>query len=189
MAIKRLVIDGFGQVELNNVAFRRDGRIEAQCAPDTTDFATAKVENGMLLAVDNVNRKILFADDSTAPYPIALNYSSEHLYDKAKPGLKNFALDGTEDFLPRLGYLSVGDKFTTNCICYDSAVDTAWVDESAFISALASYATTTLYGGVANDGSIKVSATAPTYGPKLLVVKKTTMPDGQLGVKFQVIAD
>ena len=57
MAIKRLTIDGFGQVELNNVAFRRDGRIEAQCAPDTTDFATAKVENGMLLAVDNIKRK------------------------------------------------------------------------------------------------------------------------------------
>ena len=31
MATKRLVISGYGQVELNNVAFRRDGRIEAQC--------------------------------------------------------------------------------------------------------------------------------------------------------------
>ena len=189
MAIKRLTIDGFGQVELNNVAFRRDGRIEAQCAPDTTDFATAKVENGMLLAVDNINRKVLFADDSTAPYPIALNYSSEHIYDERTPGLKNFALNGKNDFLPRLGYLSVGDKFTTNCICYDSAVDTAWTNESAFISALASFETTKLYGGVSAIGAIKVSATAPTYGPKLLVTKKTTMPDGTLGVKFQVIAD
>ena len=30
MAQKRLVIDGYGQLELNNVAFRRDGRVEAQ---------------------------------------------------------------------------------------------------------------------------------------------------------------
>ena len=189
MAIKRLTIDGYGQVELNNVAFRRDGRIEAQCAPDTTDFATAKLENGMLLAVDNINRKVLFADDSTKPYPIALNYSTEHIYDERTPGLKNFALNGKDDFLPRLGYLAIGDKFTTNCVCYDSAVDTAWTTESAFITALGSIDTTALYGGVADDGSIKVSATEPAFGPKLLVIKKTTMPDGQLGVKFQVIAD
>ena len=31
----RLSKTGYGQVELNNVAFRRDGRIEAQCALDT----------------------------------------------------------------------------------------------------------------------------------------------------------
>ena len=189
MAITRLTIDGYGQIELNNVAFRRDGRIEAQCAPDTTDFATAKVENGMLLAIDNVNRKVLFADDTEAPYPIALNYSSEHLYDERTPGLKSFALNGTKDFYPRLGYLAIGDKFTTNCVGYDSSVDTDWTAESLFIQALGSVATTTLYGGVSDIGVIKISATAPTYGPKLLVTKKTTMPDGTLGVKFQVIAD
>lgn len=185
----RLTINGYGQIELNNVAFRRDGRIEAQCAPDSTDFATAKVENGMLLAVDNINRKVLFADDSTAPYPIALTYSAEHIYDERTPGLKNFALNGKDDFLPRLGYLAVGDKFTTNCVSYDSAVDSTFTDDSAFASALADIGTTPLYGGVGADGAILVSATAPAWGPKLLVTKKTTMPDGQLGVKFQVIAD
>ena len=187
MAIKRLTIDGYGQIELNNVAFRRDGRIEAQYAPDTTDFATAKVENGMLLAVDGVNRKIKFAKDDSLP--IALNYSSEHMYDERNPGLKSFYLDGKEDFLPRLGYLSVGDKFTTNCICYDSAVDTSWTSESAFVSALASYKSTALYGGISPIGAILVSATAPTVGPKLKVIEKTTMPDASLGVKFQVLAD
>ena len=187
MAIKRLTIDGYGQIELNNVAFRRDGRIEAQYAPDTTDFATAKVENGMLLAVDGVNRKIKFAKDDSLP--IALNYSSEHMYDERNPGLKSFYLNGKEDFLPRLGYLSVGDKFTTNCICYDSAKDTSWTSESAFVSALASYKTTVLYGGIISTGAILVSATAPTSGPKLKVSEKTTMPDATLGVKFQVLAD
>ena len=187
MAIKRLTIDGYGQIELNNVAFRRDGRIEAQYAPDTTDFATAKVENGMLLAVDGVNRKIKFAKDGSLP--IALNYSSEHMYDERNPGLKSFYLNGKEDFLPRLGYLSVGDKFTTNCICYDSAKDTSWTSESAFVSALASYKTTVPYGGISSTGAILVSATAPTVRPKLKVIEKTTMPDATLGVKFQVLAD
>ena len=96
---------------------------------------------------------------------------------------------GKEDFLPRLGYLSVGDKFTTNCICYDSAKDTSWTSESAFVSALASYKTTVLYGGISSTGAILVSATAPTVGPKLKVIEKTTMPDASLGVKFQVLAD
>lgn len=186
MATTRLVIDGFGQIELNNVAFRRDGRIEAQCAPDSTDFSVAKVENGMLLAVDNVTRTVGVPSDDSLP--IALNYSAEHIYDERTPGLKSFALNGVGDFYPRLGYLAVGDKFTTNCVSYDSAKDSTWTTESAFISALASYAAAPLYGGIgSDDGSILVSASAPTQGPKLKVVEKTTMPDGTLGIKFQVI--
>ena len=31
MALQRYKIDGYGQLELNAVAFRRSGRIEAQC--------------------------------------------------------------------------------------------------------------------------------------------------------------
>ena len=40
MAVNRYTIDGYGQLEINNCAFRRDGRIEAQCALDDTDFAS-----------------------------------------------------------------------------------------------------------------------------------------------------
>jgi hypothetical protein len=185
MAIKRLTIDGYGQIELNNVAFRRDGRIEAQAKPNATDFSVDKLENGMLLAVDAAKREVKYAVDGTLP--VALNYSAEHIYDERTPGLKDFYLNGTGDFLPRLGYLAVGDKFTTNCICYDSAVDSSWTTESAFISALGTCASTTLYGGISAKGAILVSATAPTEGPKLRVVEKTTMPNGKLGVKFQVL--
>lgn len=177
----RLKIDGFGQIEINNCAFRRDGRIEAQCAPDTTDFATAKLENGMLLAVDAANRTVKFAVDSSLP--IALNYSAEHMYDERTPGLKNFYLNGTDDFFPRLGYLAVGDKFTTNCVSHGEASD------SAFIAALASYKTTKLYGGASSDGSIVVSSSKPSYGPVLEVIEKTTMPDGTLGIKFRCVAE
>ena len=95
MALARLVIDGYGQLELNNAAFRRDGRIEAQCALDSTDFATAPCENGMLLAVDKANKVIKFATD--ASLPIAINYSAEHMYDERANGLKDFKINYRED--------------------------------------------------------------------------------------------
>ena len=182
MAIKRLVIDGFGQIELNNVAFRRDGRIEAQCAPNATDFENVPVENGMLLAVDNVNREVKFAKDGE--FPIALNYSTEHLYDERALGLKNFKLNGKDDFFPRLGYLAMGDKFTTNCLAYD---DGEYADDDALIEALKAYKAAAVYGGACEIGAIKISAEKPTYGPVLRVVDCYTMPDGQFGIKLQVM--
>jgi len=184
MPLKRLSLDGFGQVELNNVAFRRDGRIEAQCGLDATDFETVKAENGMILAVNNIARKVeLF--DADEVYPIGLNYSAEHMYDERTPGLKNFYLDINSGFYPRIGYLAVGDKFTTNCVCYDDAVYTT---EAIFITALAAIGDTPLYGEPSVNGAIEISADAPESGLALLVIGKTTMPDGQLGVKFQVIS-
>ena len=183
MADKRLVIDGFGQVELNQVSFRRDGRVEAQCALDATDFASVPAENGMLLAVDRVNRTVKFPTDDSMP--IALNYTTEHMYDERANALKDFKLErGT--FLPRLGFLSVGELFTTNCICMD---ENAFADEDALAAAttVTALATTPLYGGISAMGAIKVSATKPSAGPVLLVVEKTTMPDGQFALKFQVL--
>jgi hypothetical protein len=64
MALTRFVIDGYGQLELNQVAFRRDGRVEAQCALDDTDFASVPAENGMLLVVDRAAGVIRRADSS-----------------------------------------------------------------------------------------------------------------------------
>lgn len=183
MATKRLVIDGFGQVELNNVAFRRDGRIEAQCAPDATDFASIPVENGMILAVDRANRSVKLPTDTTLP--VALVYSTEHMYDERTPGLKNFRLNGKDDFLPRLGYLSVGDHWFTNTICYDT---TNFATESALIEALKAYKTTPVYGQVDATGAVALTATAPASGLKLKVVNYGTMPDGQKGVQLQVLS-
>ena len=184
MAIKRMVIDGFGQVELNQVAFRRDGRIEAQCALDPVDFEKVSAENGMLLAVDNVSRTVKFPV-ADSDLPIALNYSTEHLYDDRHQALKDFKLDIADGFYPRLGFLAVGDKFTTNCIAFD---DAEFADEDALAEAYAEGEV--LYGGVSESGAILVSGTKPTYGPVLKAVKGTgvgSMPDGQFAVKFQVI--
>ena len=107
------------------------------------------------------------------------------MYDERANALKDFKLErGT--FLPRLGFLSVGELFTTNCICMD---DGEFADEDALATATEATALTTtpVYGGISDNGAIKVSATKPTAGPVLLAVEKTTMPDGQFALKFQVL--
>ena len=154
MAIKRLVIEGFGQIELNNVAFRRDGRVEAQCGLDPVGFKNVPAENGMLLAVDKANRLIKFYNES-ADLPLAINYSTEHMYDERANGLKDFSLKPGQ-LSPRMGYLSVGDLFTTNCLCYN---DSEFATEDALLEALEACGTTPVYCGVSMVGAWLVSKT------------------------------
>ena len=175
----RMTISGYGQVELNNVAFRRDGRIEAQCALSTTDFANVPAENGMILRVKKANHEICFADASAENQLYALNYSSEHMYDERRPGLKNFKIEATNDFLPRVGYLSAGDLWTTNCIDLGS-----YTNAAAVASALASGE---VYASVGTQGAVVLDSAAPSVGPVIQVIKKTTMPDGQDAFQLQVL--
>ena len=185
MALKRFVIDGFGQLELNNVFFRRSGSVEAQCFLDETDFKTVPAENGMLLAVDRVNRTIKFPVEDEK-LPIGLNYTTEHMYDERATGLKNFKLErGT--FLPRIGWPSTGELWTTNCLAYDSE---EFANDDAVMEAVKdreTLAATPVYGGACENGAVKLSKTEPTFGPVLRAVEKTTMPDGQFALKFQVV--
>ena len=166
---KRLKIDGYGQLELNQVAFRRDGRIEAQAKlAEGIEY----VENGMLLAVDPTTRTVKYP--ATGDKFIALNYTSEHMYDeRLAGGLKHFKLD-KDTFCPRLGYLATGDKFTTNCV----SIATATGDYATITEVIAAG----VYGHPSADGTILVNNTAD--GALLRVVGATTMPDGQDAVKF-----
>ena len=175
----RMTISGYGQVELNNVAFRRDGRIEAQCALDTADFANVPAENGMILRVKKADHKICFADASAENQLYALNYSAEHIYDERTPGLKNFKLEAVNDFLPRVGYLAAGDLWTTNCVDLGS-----YASVGAVASALASGA---VYAAVGTQGAVVLDSAAPSVGPVIQVIKKTTMPDGQDAFQLQVL--
>ena len=163
---------GYGQIELNQCAFRRDGRIEAQCKiADGIDY----VENGMILAIDNTKHEVRYP--AAGDYMFGLNYTSEHMYDeRLVGGLKYYKTD-KDSFLPRLGYLAVGDKFTTNTVVYDAAD-----------------ITTMVYGYVkaGDNGYIRLSATEPedaiAGAPLLRVIDaKATMPNGAPAVKFQCI--
>ena len=164
---------GYGQIELNQCAFRRDGRIEAQCKIEGADY----VENGMILAIDNTKREVRYP--AAGDYMFGLNYTSEHMYDeRLVGGLKYYKTD-KDSFLPRLGYLAVGDKFTTNTVVYDDALTI----------------TNAVYGYVkaGDNGYVRLSATDPTNdaiagAPLLRVIDaKATMPNGAPAIKFQCI--
>ena len=172
MALIKLAKDGYGQLELNFAAFRRNGAIEAQCKiADGIDY----IENGMLLAVNRKNRTVGYPTGA-ADEVIALNYTTEHMYDeRLAHGLKHFKLD-KDTFCPRLGYLATGDKFTTNCVAIASATgEKATVEEVK--AALAGNA----YGKVENG---VITLTNEAEGAIVKVVCATTMPDGQFAVKF-----
>lgn len=177
MALQRFVIDGYGQLELNAVAFRRSGRIEAQCKiADGIKF----IENGMLLAVDNVERVVKYAEEGEN-LPIALNYSTEHMYDERHRGLKNFKLDAGS-FLPRMGYQGPGDKYTTNCLAYDTE---EFADDEALKTAVENVKSERLYAKACANGAHQITKEAE--GAVCLVLGATTMPDGQFAVKFQAL--
>ena len=175
MAITQLKKVGHGQLELNQVAFRRDGRIEAQCK---IADGIAYIENGMLLAVNNMNRTVEYVKTGNV-HPVALHYSSEHMYDERANALKDFKLDANS-FLPRMGYLSAGDKYTTNTVCYDDTVyKNVNKDDAEFLAALG---TKPMYAHAHTDGYHLVNETATDA--IAMAVAATTMPDGQNAVKF-----
>ena len=176
MALQRYEIEGYGQLELNAVAFRRSGRIEAQCKiADGIEY----IENGMLLAVDNVERVVKYAEDDSLP--IALNYTTEHMYDERAKGLKHFRLNAGEH-LPRMGYQGAGDKYTTNCLAYD---DAEFADDAALEDAVKNVKSERLYAKACANGAHQITKEAE--GALCLVLAATTMPDGQFAVKFQAL--
>ena len=185
MALKRFGV-GRGQLELNNVFFRREGAIEAQCALDPTKFATegnegnGKVyaENGMILAVDKANGIVTLPGEDEF-LPLALNYSTEHMYDERHKNLGSYYLPaGT--FYPRMGYLKKGEVFTTNCVEYTAE------SEEALRTA---FQTTDFFGIPGATGRIQLVEEAATKDARLVLkaVKYYTMPDGTPGIKFQVV--
>lgn len=87
-------------------------------------------------------------------------------------GLKHFRLDNNT-FLPRLGLLAAGDRFTTNTVDCDYAAIKAGLG------------TTKYYGHASANGYIVVDATATNA--VLQVIEATTMPDGSEALKFVVL--
>ncbi len=189
MALK-LIEQGYGQLELNLVSFPRTGNIVAQYKAGTsfTEDGIKYLENGMLLKVDGKNRCV----DMEAPKAgniYALNYSTEHMYDERTYRLADFKLNPTDDFYPRLGYLSIGDKFTTNCVCYETAkkVAEAWTELKE------AFASKEVLGVPSAEGYIQLLVISEEDAqdmpacPVLRAIEFTTMPDGQNAIKFEVI--
>lgn len=164
--------EGYGQLELNQVAFRRDGRVEAQTPYDLSQDTV--FENGMVVVVDKaagVVKKGAIAEGDL--YGIV--YTSEENYDSRKPGLKDFAIkvkdgkvEGPEgyDVLPRIGFLSVGDRFTTNTV----------VSTDDFTKGKK------VYVGATNEWTVTEAAA----GPIGVVAEVYDLPDGQPAIKIAI---
>ena len=166
MALKKLIENGYGQLELNFAAFRRNGAIEAQCKmADGIEY----LENGMLLVVDRATRTVYLPGTEGVEGPIALNYTTEHMYDERAKALKDFKLD-KNTFLPRLGYIGTPDKFTTNTVVYDDGAE------------LNTYKYGKPCATAPYQGYIELTNTKE--GAYVEVLEVTTMPDGQAAVKF-----
>ena len=166
MALTKLAKKGYGQLELNFAAFRRYGAIEAQCKlADGIDY----VENGMLLAVNRATRTVGYPTGAEGEV-IALNYTTEHMYDEREGALNDFRLE-KNTFLPRLGYIGTPDKFTTNTVCYDDAAEVG----------------TYKYGKPCTaegfEGYIELTNTKEGAYVEVIYAK-ATMPDGQPAIKF-----
>lgn len=196
MAINRLTIDGYASLELNRVSFPITGRVVADLPLNSGFNAAAPAENGMILAVDYATGKVELPTGPTDSRILALHCSPEKEYDPNLSGLNQFKLTAettntyqltNQGFRPRLGLLSVGERFTENCITYNTAVS-GFANNAQTLATLANCATTPVYGIVGNTGAIElIDALAGTETIAFQVVKKTTMPNGDIGVQFVVI--
>lgn len=197
---------GYGQLELNQFAAPRDGRIEAQLPLDSAKFHKAEVdyngtayekdvpaEVGMILVVDKVNRKITAAAP-TGKEMYALNYSTEHMYDEREPQLRKFCMypaapgydyRGYDDFYPRMGFLAVGDRFTTNTV--ETGVEFEVKASNSEILAAIQGIKGHFVGAGADGYWTVVGENLPENGPAAQIVEITTMPDGAPAVKLMIV--
>ena len=101
-------------VELNKVASRKTGEIEAQCklSADLTEL-----ENGAIVMINASDDTIVeFAAEPAAGVVDAmyLHFSNPRRYEDGKTGMENFKYTKSEKYLPRLYKLTAGDIFTTD---------------------------------------------------------------------------
>ena len=105
-------------VELNKVASRKTGEIEAQCklADEFKKDGIKALENGAIVYIKAETDEIVSTfDEATCVNAKYLHFSNPRRYEDGKSGMENFRYESSDDkYLPRLYKLTVGDIFTTN---------------------------------------------------------------------------
>ena len=105
-------------VELNKVASRKTGEIEAQCklSDEFLEDGVKVLENGAIVYINAETDEIVKAYDAAkcvnAKY---LHFSNPRRYEDGKTGMENFRYESKDDkVLPRLFKLTAGDLFFTD---------------------------------------------------------------------------
>lgn len=181
----------YATLELNQVAFPKTGMVVSQTPLGEEFTIDAPCENGMWVVADKAAGAINSPAAATDK-PIGIVYTAEKEYDDYHYGLQTFGRKIKGDY-PRVGILGVGDTVTTNCLQYN---DTDFADEEALFTALEAIDTTPLYviPGVAADGTTTskavpaITKSKPASGIYAKVVKFYTVPNGEKGVKYQIIS-
>jgi len=180
----------YATLELNQVAFPKTGMVVSQ-TPLSDDFTlAAPCENGMWVVADKA-AGVIAAPAAATDKPIGIVYTTEKEYDMYHYGLQTFGRKIAGDY-PRVGLLGIGDTVTTNCLQYN---ESEFANDAALFTALEDIATTPLYviPGVAGATAVEkavpqITASKPGSGIYAKVVKFYTVPNGEKGVKYQIIS-
>ena len=199
--MNRFPVEEYATLELNQVAFPKTGMVVSQTPLGSAFTEQAPCENGMWVVADKA-AGVINAPAAATDKPIGIVYTAEKEYDIMHYGLKTFGRKIAGDY-PRVGILGVGDTVTTNCLQYDDsvfqAVTTSGSEKTsaevldAYLSALddtnKAYVVISTKSG-AKAGVPEIVKTLPNgytgiYGR---IVKYYTVPNGEKGVKYQIIS-
>jgi len=184
----------YATLELNQVAFPKTGMVVSQTPLGPEFTIDAPCENGMWVVADKA-AKAIKSPAAVTDTPIGIVYTTEKEYDIFHYGLQTFGRKIAGDY-PRVGILGLGDTVTTNCLQYDDESEFAAVtttgsektSEEVLFAALEAIDTTPLYVvPVAGSAVPKITKTKPNAGIYAKVVKFYTVPNGEKGVKYQIV--
>ena len=194
MAMKRFPCEQYASIELNQVAFPKTGMVVSQVPLGAAFTKDAPCENGMWVVADKA-AKFINAPEAATDSPIGVVYTTEKEYNDIRTwGLKTFGRKIAGDY-PRVGIFGLGDTLTTNCVQYDDSEfkatsgDDAKTSDEVLFEALDDIDTTPLYVvAVAGSPVPKITATKPNAGTYAKVVKFYTVPNGERGIKYQIVS-
>ena len=187
----------YATLELNQVAFPKTGMVVSQTPLGAAFTVDAPCENGMWVVADKAAGAIN-APAAATDKPIGIVYTAEKEYDDYHYGLQTFGRKIAGDY-PRVGILGIGDTVTTNCLQYDDsvfqAVTTSGSEKTseevlfeALEAATAPASAAPLYVVPVTGSAVpKIAKSAPGSGIYGKIVKFYTVPNGERGVKYQII--
>ena len=189
MSLVRFPLEQYATLELNQVAFPQTGMVVSQTplGPKFVEGGSGNYgvcENGMWVLADK-SKGVIDAAAAVTDTPIGIVYTAEKEYDIFHYGLKTFGRKVAGDY-PRVGILGLGDTVTTNCLQYD---DSEFATEADLDAALAACETTPVYVAlVAGSPVPQLTGTKPSAGIYGKVTKYYTVPNGEKGVKYQIVS-
>ena len=192
----------YASLELNQVAFPKTGMVVSQTPLGTAFTKAAPCENGMWVVADK-GAGAINPPAAATDTPIGIVYTTEKEYDREHYGLQRFGRKIAGDY-PRVGIFNLGDTVTTNCLQYDDTVFPAVTtegeektSEEVLLDALKNIANVPLYVAIkaaaqnatptteqAVPQIVKAAPQAGIYGK---IVKFYTIPNGGIGVKYQIM--